>query len=132
MVPCFGFFIKIAVITHQCFSCCMAMLTQSQGRFYFLCHWEVRGAQWAERGQNQDRWHKLAKGMWYTLWHHARRKKEKVGWFLEWWYLFFQATVTYFPQSGWTSFKEKVPVTILRIFPLTQEILHWYLQTPWL
>lgn len=40
------------LITHQCFSCCRALLTQSQGLFSFLCspaskgagvHWELGG-----------------------------------------------------------------------------------------
>jgi len=36
IVLCFGFRMRIMLITHRCFSCCYAVLTQSQGLFCFL------------------------------------------------------------------------------------------------
>lgn len=73
---CFGFR-KKTLTTHQCFSCCWVVL-QSQKCFSFSpCHTvlpagssEVQGA---GRGQNQNNLSKLAKRMFHTLWHSARK-----------------------------------------------------------
>lgn len=40
---CFGFWMKIVVITHPCFSCCRVVITQSQGLLLVLLHCQQRG-----------------------------------------------------------------------------------------
>lgn len=68
MVLCFGF--RITLITHQCFSCCRARLSQSQGHFIFWCcpaHKVVEGAQEAGKEKSQDSWPQLAKGIFHTI-----------------------------------------------------------------
>lgn len=62
------------VITHLCFSCCRAVLTLSQWLFSFShcpASKEAGGAQEDQRGQNQDSWPKLAKGISHTWGHGA-------------------------------------------------------------
>lgn len=59
MVPCFRFVTKAVLITHQCFSCCLAVLAQCQALFSCsLCHpiWEAGGKHKAGRGHSQDCW----------------------------------------------------------------------------
>lgn len=78
----FGFRRKPVLIALWCFSCCWAEL-QSQGRFSSSYHtifpvWS-QGAQGAARGQGQDSWPKVAKGMFYIVWHHAKKILKNCG-----------------------------------------------------
>ena len=64
------------LITCWCFNCCRAVLTPSQGLFSFsLCpaNEQARGAARAGRGQTQDSWPKLAKGVFHTIWCHSKQ-----------------------------------------------------------
>lgn len=68
MVLCFGFGMRIMLATHWCLSCCIAVLAQSQGLFCCSC---CPASEEAGRGRNQDRWPRLIKGMFHTMWCHA-------------------------------------------------------------
>jgi len=62
MMPCFGFLMKVVVITQHSFSCCRAVLTKSQGLFCLSCSpisKEAGGAEYARRGHSWDSWLKL-------------------------------------------------------------------------
>lgn len=61
MELCFGFMMKTVLITLWCFSCCRAVLAQSQGRFCFShCphNKQAGNSQGDGRGHNQDSRHK--------------------------------------------------------------------------
>ena len=65
-----------ALITCWCFNCCRAVFTPGQGLFGFsLCpaSEQAGGAAGAGRGQTQDSWPKLAKGVFHTIWRHAKQ-----------------------------------------------------------
>lgn len=64
------------LITPWCFNCCRAVLTPSQGHLSLLlcpANRQAGGAARAGRGQTQDRWPKLAKGVFHTIWRHAKQ-----------------------------------------------------------
>ena len=82
-VLCFGFSMRIILITHWCFRCCWAVLTQSEGLFCFSPHptSEQSGdAQEAGRGHSQDSWPQLTRGIFHTIWCHAHRRKNRGSW----------------------------------------------------
>lgn len=59
----------LILVTYQCFSCCSAVLTKSQGFFFFLCSpasKESCGAPEAGKGQKQD-WSGLTKGIFHMM-----------------------------------------------------------------
>ena len=74
IVLCFGFSMRIMLITHRCFSCCWAVFTLNQGlsSSHALPAEKVGDAQEAGKGHSQDSWPKLAKGIFHTIWHHAQ------------------------------------------------------------
>jgi len=47
------------------------------------CQWGAGSAQGAGKGQNQDNWPKLAKGIFHTIWQHVRKLLKLWG--LGWW-----------------------------------------------
>lgn len=64
------------LITPRCFNCCRAVLILSQGHLSLLlcpANGQAGGAVRAGRGQTQDRWPKLAKGVFHTIWRHAKQ-----------------------------------------------------------
>ena len=72
----FGFGVRTMLMAHWCFCCWLFIL--SQGLFSFLGPASERagGARETGRGHSQDRWPKLAKGIFHTIWHHA----EYINW----------------------------------------------------
>ena len=75
-VLCFGFGMRIMLVTRWCFSCCWAVLTLTQGLFSFShspASEEAGGAPEAGRAHNQDSWPQLAT---HTVWCHG----EHINW----------------------------------------------------
>ena len=81
MVLCFGFKMRMMLITHQCFG---LVLIKSRS-FQLLAlpwQWRARGAQGAGRGHSQDSWPSLAKEVSHNHWvscqaiRAGRRKEE--------------------------------------------------------
>ena len=71
------------LITPRCFNCCRAVLILSQGHLSFLlcpANGQAAGAVRAGRGQTQDRWPKLAKGVFHTIWRHAKQYIGVASW----------------------------------------------------
>lgn len=71
MMLCFYFRRKTTLVTHQCVSCCWAMLYRAKDISVFQvlvlsCQWGGLRECRAGREQNQNSWTKLSKGIFYT------------------------------------------------------------------
>ena len=91
MMLYFGLRRKTMLIKHQWFSYCWEVLyiakAISVSQLLILPGQQgVRGAQGVGRWQNQDSWHKLAKGTFHTIWHHEKKTEGSWTWgqMLEW------------------------------------------------
>lgn len=111
---CFGFVLKTALITQGCFSYFWSEYTQSQGIFCLSHHSaseEALDAQESGRGQSQDTWPQLTKGIFHNIWCHAQHiswwKKEEGGMMIFSVTEFVSSSDRYmwwncFPRNGWT------------------------------
>ena len=104
----FGFLMKIVVMTHRCFSCWRAVLTQDQGLFSFLCcldREEAGGTQETGKGHSQDSCTGWPTPYGVVLSSKSRAKGGGGGTYSEWWHLSSQETITRdepcFLGSGW-------------------------------
>lgn len=89
---CFGFVVKTELVTHQCFGCFWTVLAQCQGFLFFPlfptpphpCSEQAEGGQEVGRGQSQESWCQLAKGIFHTLLCQAQQWKLEVEQGGEW------------------------------------------------
>lgn len=61
----------------QCFSCCRAVLIQTQGLFSSSCC-PSSSAPETGRGHSKDRWTMWTRGMFHTMWQYAERHKAET------------------------------------------------------